>query len=171
MVTDAIMTRFEEFLKIHGQECYISDYGFSPISFKNLDRIYGNWFFAVLELKERLKAFYLRGSKEKFERRVNELMNVLDCHIGNSTPKILAIGWIPSLFTIDFSNNSLADAIRIDFLKYGQFAYETGSNLIGNLYIAPRFFQINEYSHSQYLDFDFSKWIMRERKHSSRQDH
>ena len=161
---------FENFLSFHSHECIISDYGHSPISFKSLEEVYGQWYFIVFELKEKIKVFYLKGSKEKFERRIDELLVVQSYYYYNDYPKPLSIGWIPALFTMDFSDNELIDAIRIDFLKHGQRAYETGDNLIGNLYIAPRFFKSNEYSRSRYLDFDYSKWILKNRKKSSKVD-
>lgn len=160
----SLPSAFENFLSFYSHRCFISDYGHSPISFKSLEDAYGQWYFIVLELNEKLKAFYLKGSKAKFEKRADELLIAFSYYNYRDIPKPLTLGYVPSLFSIDFSSNQLGDALRIDFLKHGQLSYDTDENLIGNLYIAPQCLKLNEYSRSRYLDFDYSKWILRERK-------
>lgn len=163
MVHEQRLSAFENFIYFNSHKCFISNYGHSPISFKALEDTYGQWYFIVLELNEKLKVFYLKGSREKFKKRVDELLNVFLYYYYSDIPKLLMLGYIPSLFSIDFSSNQLGDALRIDFLKHGQMSYDTGENLIGNLYTSFRL-KLNEYSRSRYLDFDYSKWILRKRK-------
>ena len=170
-------SELEEFLRLHGKECFMYDYGHSPVSFQTLENIYGRWYFVILQRNEKLKPFYLCGSKNHFRKRANDLAANLynrgDYVIyrgdDNALPIIWTMGYVPSLFTVDLSNDELANAIRLDFIRHGQFAYETGDNLIGKLYMTNgmRFIK-SEYSRSRYLDFDLTKWILKNRKMSSR---
>lgn len=169
------LARFHEFLKFRSDECFVLDYGHGVVPFNSLCSIYGNTYFVVLETNQKLKVFYFRGSRDAFEERCELLMRTLSEHYYNITCRfpglrVWSLGYVPALLTVDFSENELADAIRIDFFKHGFKAYDTGENLIGEIcnkdLVSLNLFAFGK---ARYLDFNFTKWLLRERKKILRQ--
>lgn len=166
------MTRFQEFLQSRESECYIKDYGHGVLSFDVLKEIYSKWYFVVLEMEsiQRLKVLYFRGSKERFENRCNMFLKVVNNDYYRLTLqacrlKLWLVGWAPALLSVDMLTDKIANAIRIDFIKFGCRSYDTGDNLLGNV-CNEKMSKINvkEIKKARYLDFDFSKWIMKQRE-------
>lgn len=162
-------SRFQTFLSYNTGSCYIRDYGCGVLPYNSLCSIYGNSYFVVFECGERLKVFYFKGSKEKFERRCEDLFNVLNeqCfRISKTCPhlKVWSIGYVPALLTVDITGDGFTDAIRTDFFKYGFKAYETGNNVLGNICNSCSCFNVAEYKRARFLNFDFPKWLMKVRK-------
>ena len=164
------LLRFHEFLKFRGDDCFVLDYGHSPVPFKTLCSIYGNMYFVALESNQKLKIFYFRGTRDAFEERCELLLHTISEGYYNITMKcpglrLWLLGYVPALLTADFSDNELADAIRIDFFKHGHKAYDTGENLLGNVCNKNLVsFNCIAFNESRFLDFDFTRWLMRERK-------
>jgi len=145
------------------------DYGFGPLSFASLEEQYGNWYFIVLESNEKLKIFYFNGSLEKFQRHCNQLiMSVVEqsYRLIHECPRlgVISIGYVPSLFTVNMSNDSFADSIRKDFLKHGIKSYETGSNVLGRICNNRDYFNIYEFRGARYLSFDYSAYLLKQAK-------
>lgn len=164
------LLRFHEFLKLRENDCFVTDYGYSPIPFNSLCSIYGNMYFVALESNQKLKIFYFRGTRDAFENRCELLLHVITRGYYNITMKcpglrLWLLGYVPALLTADFSDNELADAIRIDFFKHGHKAYDTGENLLGNVCNKNLVsFNCQAFNESRFLDFDLTRWLMRERK-------
>ena len=164
------LVRFNEFLKFRGDECFVLDYGHGVLPFKTLCSIYGDRYFVVLESNQKLKVFYFNGSRPKFEKRCELLMETISIKyftINAQCPnlRVWTLGYVPALLTKDFSESELYDALRKDFFKYGHKAYDTGDNLLGEICNADlSSFNCSAYNKARFLDIDFSKWILRQRK-------
>ena len=165
--------RLDMFLKLAEDRCFIRDYGYAPIPFKSLQALYGNTYFIAIETMTRLglKVFYFKGSLLAFKKRCEELFAQISksseqyLKITSKFPgiRIFSIGYVPALFSVDFSKDEFADAIRKDFLKYGHAAYDTGENLLGKIYNhGYSSINLNEFNRARTLDFDFFTFVLKE---------
>ncbi len=167
--------RFNEFLMFNKDHCYIYDYKKGVVDFKSLERIYGNLYFTAIESDQKIKVFYYKGSKESYKERIEKLLDKIVAQyfrINQECPglRVFSLGYVPSLFTVDFSKDDFADAVRNDFLKYGCYAYDENENLLGKIYNKGlSSFNVDEFKQARFLSFDFSKWIMKERKKAWKQ--
>lgn len=163
------LSRFEEFLRFRGSECYITDYRHGAVPFETLDKIYKNWCFVLFESVERTKVFYFKGSRERFRIRCEQLLCTISAQYYRITQecpglRVWTIGYVPALMTVDLSKDALANAIRNDFLKFGHKSYDTGENVLGEVCNKRNYFDVSAFKHGRYLDFDFSKWLLKKRK-------
>ena len=170
------MSMLDSFLEENEEACYIKDYGHGVLPFKRLVSIYGNWYFVVIEMTGfvRLETFYFRGSLDAFKKRCentltaisNEYFSIFDEL--RSGLKVFSVGYVPALFTVDFSKDEIADAIRRDFVKHGFASYDTGYNLLekicqGDNYFVCAEFNCAEFKRAKNLDFDYFTWCLKHR--------
>lgn len=166
-------TEFEQFLKFHECDSYIRDYGHGVISYSALDEVYSLWCFVAVEQLERMKMFYFNGTNNAFEKRVSYLLSALTytydrmMHASKSRPRVWSVGYIPCLFTVDFSKDPLANAIRSDFFKHDK-RWISETNDLDGLVVNSQQISLPYFNKSRQLDFDFSKWLLKRKKAASK---